>query len=213
MLSPFETYFVWATVHARARTMENRLAALSVQMELLGERLRPGEESSVLRSLETIRAELGQLSRETRSLGDTVAAQLPSPSTTDLETSVRDTLAPLRRYLDRRETRVDITSLPSCIAVAAEPELVRAALATTVDVLLAGAISGEVLRFALERDSRTATLIASLETQRPPPSASHVENALAPVAAWLMARTGLLTVSESANRVAASMTFPLASSC
>ena len=99
MLSPFDMCFAWAAIHARTRMVLNGLSALTVQMELLEEAAPPSGDVSFARTLNASRAELAEVSRETRALVEAIATQLPGSRVASLDDAIEDPLAPLHRFL------------------------------------------------------------------------------------------------------------------
>jgi hypothetical protein len=142
MMSPFDAHLAWAGAHQRGRALLNRLTAAAAQIELLEEIAARGASADLRAGIEEARADLIAAARDARSLVDSLARQLPAASVADLGAVVHETIAPLRRFVARRETTLAVGEFPSGTGVAVEPELLRAAVAATVDVLLACALSG-----------------------------------------------------------------------
>ena len=201
MLSPFDTCFVWSAIHARARAMLNRLSALTVQIELLEEVAPPSGEMSFSRALEASRAELAEASREARALVEAVAAQLPGSRVADLDAAIKDTLAPLHRFLHRRETVLAPTTGVRHMEVAAEPELLRCAIAAIIDALLAPAVAGESLHVETSRTPRNVVLTLRLLTRQAPPEKPAVEARLTGVRSWVEMRGGQMDVATISDAV------------
>jgi hypothetical protein len=202
--------FAWSAIHARSRALLNRLSALTVQLELLEEAAPPSGDVSFARALVASRAELGEASREARALTDAVAGQLPVSKVADIDSAIKDTLAPLHRFLRRRETDVAAPTGERGVKVAVEPELLRFAIAAVVDALLSAAVAGEALLVEVKRRDAQAALVLSLSTRRTPPERTVVEGRLAAVRSWLEMRSGEVTVSESQSGVAVELMLPCA---
>jgi hypothetical protein len=206
MLTPFDMCFAWAAIHARARAMLNRLSALTVQMELLEEAIPPSSKVTFAETLEASRAGLAEASREARELVEAVASQLPGSSVADLDAAIRDTLAPLHRFLHRRETELAGTTGDRHLEVAVEPELLRFAIAAVVEALLAPAVAGEVLHVDTKRGPHGVELTIRLLTRRAPPERTSVEAQLTSVRSWLEMRGGGIDVSRTASGVSVQLT-------
>jgi hypothetical protein len=206
MLSPFDMCFTWAGIHARTRSMLNRLSALTVQMELLEEAAPPSGEVSFGQTLKASRAELAEASREARALVEAVGAQLPGAKVADLNAAIKDTLAPLHRFLQRRETQLVGPTGEGDLEVAVEPELLRFAIAAVIDALLAPAVAGEELHVQTEQRLGKVLLSFRLQTRRAPPERAAVEGQLTSVRSWLEMRGGGIDVSTAADRVSVLLT-------
>jgi hypothetical protein len=209
MLSPFELCFTWTGIHARSRGVFNRLSAATVQLDLLGEQLR-GIDDKLGQSLVATRAEIAAVARESRALSDAVASLLPGPSRANLAIAVRDTLAPLHRYLDRREAMLVTADIPASLLVAIEPELLRFVVAGLVDAVVALAAVGETIRLAVNMRPGIVALEVRLESRREPPDPRMLEGKLAALRPWLEHRGGAVAVTGSAASLAVILSLPLA---
>jgi hypothetical protein len=197
VVTPFDTHSAWAHLHRRGRVLLNRLTAIAADVELLGESAEQHGSSGALRSaIEELRGQLSDAARESRGMLEEIAAQLPNVASADLAIALRDTLAPLRKHLARRETVLIAAEVPLDVRVAVEPELLRAAIAAVLDALLAGALPSEVLRIAYLRGERSETVSFAHETRLQTPQVTGVRAALASLAAWLEEHGGALHVER-----------------
>jgi hypothetical protein len=191
LISPFEQQLVWASVHQRGRTLLNRLTAAAAHTELLEE----AADQDGSAALGALRVELVNAARDARALLDTISAELPVSAAADLGEAVRDTLAPLRRHLARRNTRIVEQDIPHGVCVALEPELLRAAIAAVIDGITASALPSEVLRITHAPAPDFDSLYIALEgAGAPSPELTGLDLRLASLCAWLDARGGSLRV-------------------
>lgn len=208
MTSPFEMQMLWSALDQRGRALLNRLAAAAANAELLEESAsRAGCPSEVCAGLEALRGDLTEAARHTRALVEALGAQLSTTSRADLHTALRDTLAPLRRHLSRREMTVVEPAIPESTEIALEPELLRAAIAASLGLLLASALPMETIR--LECTTRTSheSLSFALETRASVPDLGP-DGELASLAAWLEGRGGALVVKKARGRVVVTLDLP-----
>jgi hypothetical protein len=194
--------------HQRGRALLNRLTALTASAELLGESAaREGTSADLRASAESLRAELADAARAARDLVDGFAAQLPAPDA-DLADALRDTLAPLRRHLARRETRLVVGEIPQGVRVAVDPELLRAAIAAALSAAVGSALPSEVLRVEHTRARERHAVAFVLETRAPVPESASVDAELASLRSWLEVRGGALHVAREAGRIAVELELP-----
>ncbi len=209
MSSPFVTHLLWAAAQQRGRALFNRLTALTVNVEILAEdAARERGSAGFHAAVEAIRVELADAARDTRHLVETISSQLPATLGADLATAVRDTIAPLRRHLERRETRLVVAEIPHGISVALEPELLRAAIAATLDAILSGALPSEVIRLDYTRGAKHDALTFTLETRAGSGAAPSVDAALAPLCAWLEIRGGRASLRHEGDGLSVALQLP-----
>ena len=191
--------------------MLNRLTAVAANVELLGERAVTENASAQLCSdIEAIRGQLTETARDACALVDGISAHLSSAAAADLGLALRDTLAPLRRHLERRRTILIAPEIPHGVSVAIEPELLRAAIAAALDAVLASAIASDVVRITHHLTDGREIVTFVLETREHAAELSNLDGELASLGAWLEVRGGALRQRHERHNLVVSLELPSA---
>jgi hypothetical protein len=202
---------LWTSALQRANGLLNRLSAAVASAELIDEALSTTVVDRAVRiSLQSLRAELSEGARDARALSEALAAELPRAGKADLGDAVRDTLAPLRQHLARRELEIVVAELPRGLHVGVEPELLRAAIAASVGVLVGIALPAEVLRVTYSRNAKMHTLSLRLEARSEPPSLAGLHHDLSALQAWLGVRHGSLELVRETKHLLLHLSLPSA---